>query len=526
MTRSSAISRLALFAADPVFAGMGVICILILFSIGSNLSSPNFWFDEAGQYWIAMGQNHYSPAHSPVGSLLDVWEQSKASIADPGGFTVLVRLWSELFGTRPVTLRLLPAFFGAVFFILIFVWSRRNSLPAYVAAAISAFMLTLPNVLEKLIELRPYSMELCGVLCLGLATLAFLEKPTRTTLMIWVVADFVFLLSRYSFVVYSLAACSLLAIRYVGMKQHRLQIAVAISLSLAWTLAIYFLMLRYQTASASPPPYVEQYMIGHHLERLPAILRNNFLSLGTLGKTFFLLAVAAVSAGSKLRPHSRFTIPRQQLFLFANLVIFILMAEAISFSLSLAGKMPWDALQRWSLSETGLTALALPALFGLVRLGMGQTVGPSAGKALSMATLAVCLGMCLYALRGVMKYNRDANVIEHLIEAFSAVDCHHNHRVDILLDRGLWPNYRYLTERSGLTIPCQDNIRVQTYPADNLANFAKAGLSIGTHVTFIFGTWNEDALDKLRKLVGAKSSTEAYQFGYVNFTKVLAVSQN
>jgi hypothetical protein len=518
-----AIDRLAVVAAKLLPPAIGVVCLLIVLAVGSNLSSPHFWFDEAGQYWIAMGQYHFAAAHSPAGSLHDVWEHSKSSIADPGGFTLLLRFWSEQFGSGPVVLRLLPALFGAIFFTLIFVWCGRNALPIYVSCAISAFMLTFPNLMEKLVELRPYSMELCGVLALGMATLTFLERPTRFTLAAWILVDLLFLLSRYSFVIYSLAACSLLIYRFSSLRSHRLLIATAVGASFAWMVAIYFFMLRYQSATVVPPPYVEQYMIGHHFERMPVIFKHNFLTRGTFGKTIFLGALLAVLLAKKSRARGLFPIQPHQIFRFANLAFFILAADAIWLVLSLAGRMPWDALQRWSLSEQGLTALAIPALLGLLR-PVVLAATPWSNRALSLtAVLVACLALCVASLPMAMRYNRNNFVTEDLVDAFSVVDCHHGDQVDIILDRGLWAHYRYLTEKAGLAIPCQSKMRVHMYPADNLQAFAKAGLLMGPHVVFVFGSWDATALSTVRRYLGSTASTEAHEFGYDDFTKVLSI---
>jgi hypothetical protein len=519
----SIIDRLAVVATKALPAVIGVVCLLIVLSVGSNLSSPHFWFDEAGQYWIAMGQNHFFPAHSPMGSLEAVWQNSKHSIADPGGFTLLVRLWSKLFGSSPVTLRLLPALFGAVFFALLFIWCRRNCLSSYIACAISAFLLTLPNLEGELVEFRPYSMEICGVLALGLATLLFLEKPARLTLAAWILVDVVFLLSRYSFVVYSLAACSLLILRFFSLRSHRLLIAIAVGVSLLWMSAIYFFMLRYQSADATPPPYVQQYMIWHHLERIPAILEHNFLSRGTIGKTAFLAAILAILAMKNFRSMPLFVIQPQQIFRSVNLAVFIVAADVGWFLLSAVGRMPWDALQRWSLSEQGLTALAIPALLGLLRPAIMQQAPGPVRTFLLPAALSACLAICLISLSITMRFNRNNIVGEDLIDALSVVDCHHNDQVDIMLENGLWAQYRYLTERSGILIPCENRMRVHIHSGDDLQAFAKAGLSLSPDVTFIFGSWDKGALNALRGYVGSTASTEVHEFGYSGFTKVLSV---
>jgi hypothetical protein len=88
----------------------GFACIIFL----RNLVSPNLWFDESGQFLLAIGQYHFAPQNSEYGSLLDSWEHSKSFSLDPGGFTILLRIVIDTFGTQPSTLRSVPLFFALI----------------------------------------------------------------------------------------------------------------------------------------------------------------------------------------------------------------------------------------------------------------------------------------------------------------------------------------------------------------------------------------------------------------------------
>jgi len=139
---------------------MAAIALLTLIALGRDIADPNFWFDEAGQFWLAMGQNHFSPAGTPDGSLYDVWNNSKAFIADPGGFTLLLRLLVNHLGSAPAALRTLPALFGLLFLYATFRWSKFLGLPTPLALAICAVFLASTTTAYFFLELRPYSMEM------------------------------------------------------------------------------------------------------------------------------------------------------------------------------------------------------------------------------------------------------------------------------------------------------------------------------------------------------------------------------
>lgn len=498
---------------------MAVLAFLSVLALGKNIASPNFWFDEADQFWLALGQTPYAQAGTPGGSWHDVWLYSQSLNADPGGFTVLLRLWIEAMGSSPLCMRLLPALFAALFLCLTYVWARRMTVPRPAAIAIALLFLLSQNVPYFTFELRAYSMELCGVVALWLATQALLERPSGTGLAIWIGIDFLFLTSRYSFVIYAASACGVLFLRAFSQPRARGIFLSAIAATLVWLAVLYVGMLRFQSADATPPPYVAELVLKGHWALFPAILAKNLFHPAAIGTTAF---IAALLVTRVLRRRGVVAISPPQWQSFLALALYIVLAELAWFILSAFGKMPWDISKRWGLSLYGLSALSIPALYAVLRLGLKDRVRPALGQAglaaLCTASLAIG-GLSLWVM--AKRFDREHIVPEHLYQAMTAVDCTPGNT--ILLDDDLWPDYRYLTERSGLPIPCGGRLPVLPVRVKNIAAYASIGLSHPRPITYVFGSWDPQwKVGVLRRLQG-HGALRVESFGPSDFTTVVTL---
>ena len=76
--------------------------------VKNNLFNNFFWLDESGQIWMAQGQNHFSPQGSPTRGFQAIMENNSNYNLDPGGFTLLLRVWISMTGFETFTIRLLP----------------------------------------------------------------------------------------------------------------------------------------------------------------------------------------------------------------------------------------------------------------------------------------------------------------------------------------------------------------------------------------------------------------------------------
>ena len=136
-----------------------LIFITIIFAWG-NITNPNFWYDESGQFWIAKGLNHFSPKFSQNGDLYDVLLNNANFNLDPGGFSLILHYWTKI-SNSPLFLRLLPyCFFLISFVIVVFIvkeWFPNSG----VLVLFSGFiLLTFSLIRNYAFELRPYSFEM------------------------------------------------------------------------------------------------------------------------------------------------------------------------------------------------------------------------------------------------------------------------------------------------------------------------------------------------------------------------------
>ncbi len=219
------------------------------------------WFDESGQFFMAKGLSHGSVSYSSEGTLWDALVANRMNNLDPGGFTVLLRWWSEV-SNNGIWLRMLPILF-------------------YVVGMVCAYKLIAPLVKERLWRvaivygvfvlnfvvllmgpmLRAYSMELCGTM---LTLLLLQRKDWRRnvgwTFVLSIVLCF-FCTSRYGFLLFAFGV-SLYVLKEIGhegmmSKMERLGRMMLYGVPLLLTVGvIYMVETRYQNASASCPAYV------------------------------------------------------------------------------------------------------------------------------------------------------------------------------------------------------------------------------------------------------------------------------
>ena len=71
--------------------------VYLLVFLFFGLINPYLWLDEAGQFFISIGLNHFSEPLSPKGSYLDMISNNNEFNLDPGGFSVLLFFWLKIF---------------------------------------------------------------------------------------------------------------------------------------------------------------------------------------------------------------------------------------------------------------------------------------------------------------------------------------------------------------------------------------------------------------------------------------------
>ncbi|GEM_PF-1586876 len=347
------------------------------------LGHESFWFDEAGQIWLALGLHHYSSPLAPWGGFVEIWRQSMEMSTDPGGFSFLLRGWIALFGTAAPALRFFPYAFFLVslvltYFICLKDVSRRN-----IALFGTLFVFFFPFCLQYAFEVRPYSMENLGVTFAVLGLLLLREKNTAGILAILSFGVLFFLFSRYGFTIFAGAyAASILYFCYTRFLSLRETLKLVAPIGLA---AILVFVLRFSKMPVGLPEYaLAATFKGMTPSQIGPVLFQNLLTLEMIPATLLLILGFKIIVSNLFRTR-RYKIPGK----LERLAVFVFFSYFLAALLSSIGKMPWDVSQRWSLSFHALSAICLAVLItSTLSLVRTKSFTVNAGLAILMIFLA------------------------------------------------------------------------------------------------------------------------------------------
>lgn len=416
-----------------------LMAFLCASAASANLRESNLWFDESGQFWMAKGLTHFSPPLQKEGSIGDALVANRSFNADPGGFTLLLRLWSKI-SNLPFWLRLLPFLFLVLASIPLFVVGRK----LFPKIKEIPYLFALIPFGAKLLfsygfEIRAYSMEVAGV-ALGLAAIYIMrEKATFARSILAGCCFAFFLTARYSGVI--VLAISALYICVVCIRNddkisEKLTHLILFSGPIVIVvLLIYFISLRYQLASLkamAAPTYV-------WLFAGSGIQKKILFSLPS-----FVLLAATIYLAYKKDPDARRYSPIAAVAVLANLAFVIL---------SLTHRHPWDPASKYNIS---LNLLSFVSLFAIVGLVIGKIFGDSPQKlywrGIFASSFALgCLFLAYWSLSKSLPYIGDLHFAHSLSRTYYELK-----GIDFAKYRKIYVNksgsstLRYLCEYGGL----------------------------------------------------------------------------
>lgn len=134
--------------------GIGIILLFGLFL--RNLNSPNLWYDEAGQFWMAKGLHHFSEPYSQDKGIKSMISINRGYNLDPGGFTLALRFWLKI-STHHIWLRVLPLIFFILTYLLLMFFIKKWTSNPYLALGLPSLLFLSPLVIQYSFEIRPYS---------------------------------------------------------------------------------------------------------------------------------------------------------------------------------------------------------------------------------------------------------------------------------------------------------------------------------------------------------------------------------
>lgn len=325
------------------------IIFIILFA-KQNLIRPNLWYDEAGQFWIALGLNHMSPSHSKSGDIYDVIENNKSFNLDPGGFSVLLHYWTKL-STNHIFLRILPY----IFFILAALTTSRIAQiwqPNSILAPFSGLLLISSEVIrERVFEIRAYSMELFA-LTLSLYLLYQHNKifsNKRYAILSGLLLSFL-TTSRYSAYITVSVLFLLLFIKIIVNNHIKKQVIFFLLFTIPSVIVgatVYNISLSYQNPQLTPPSYVSNLVLGASTDISQLV---NWATVFAFTPTVFFCGLFLIS--------QKFTslkgiIAKYQLF-----ILYTICLNLAFILLSYFGKYTWDVNSKWNISLNALLTIS------------------------------------------------------------------------------------------------------------------------------------------------------------------------
>lgn len=295
-------SEVILSRVFPTFSLSVVVVLLIhwLRRIRPDIDNKNFWWDEAGQFWMSMGQMHTSDHLTPHASVLDGIAAGRSGFnLDPPGFTLLLRVWIESFGTSAGSLRVLPLVFAIGSLVvswLILISLIKLSPTFWAILPLTCWPLFESEFVHYATELRPYSAELFFTMVTSLVGIRAIMTRHKISLFAFGLSIGVgILFSRYTAAVFMLAAliALILVLNLCGNHPREVwPLYASLPIALSPVAVLYF------TSGHSTPGYVRELTLldNFSLTFVAKTLKNNFLEGSHLatGVILFLAVFAAL----------------------------------------------------------------------------------------------------------------------------------------------------------------------------------------------------------------------------------------
>jgi len=161
---------------------------------------PYLSYDEAAQFWIAKGVDVYGIPCAENGNLSDLLFVNRDHSQSPGGFGILLRLWTMV-SNNYIWLRVLPIIFliltSSASSYLSYIWtSDRN-----VAALMGFVPLLILQFVQDALCLNASTMEICGLYASVLAVDCLRRRLDLKRLILWSCILSIFLTSSFDYII-------------------------------------------------------------------------------------------------------------------------------------------------------------------------------------------------------------------------------------------------------------------------------------------------------------------------------------
>ena len=303
------------------------VIVLIMFALPvlcKHLTNPWLWYDEAGQFWISKGLNHFTLPYSVPQDLWHVIVNNRFCNMDPGGFSVLLHYWLKL-SNHFFIIRLFPLLFFIGFACLFFHYLRGLTGNLFFSLFCASLLFLWPVTVSRMVEVRAYSMEMMGIVW----TLILLDKCRKTnysvnSLLLLSTCMSIFCTSRYDFVVFAFVIGLYTLIKIIKTKVFLLKKTMAFSVPLFVSVeAIFLITLQYQNPSLEKMNYL---LYLSDIPSLTSLFHQRLFLLYVLNTVVVLVSFCKKRTMRQLQ-------------------IISLMVSTMIIILSLMGKSPWDKIR-------------------------------------------------------------------------------------------------------------------------------------------------------------------------------------
>lgn len=424
------------------------------------LPGRNFWWDEAGQYWMAQGQYHLSPTGTGVQPLSTGIEFGRNGYnLDPLGFTAVLRMWIDVWGDTPMALRALPFLFYLLCYFVAVAFGRWLRVPWVLSLTVPFVVLATPLPTQFAVELRAFSVEMLAVLITGgLVTATIHLRRWPLCMMLACVLLTAGVASRYSYscaIGAAVGASIFLALvrrdwLLVRMAVLLLGSAVVTLVLLVWNIGIF------GGGVQSSPSYTDHLELAGSWKPqfLASTVQVNLLS-GVHVLTGAFIAVGGFVVASQMVKGQFKQLSAAAWF---PLYVFVVLYEMAAATVSALGLAPWNADWRWSI---GLNSIAILSGLGLASLCVewlrDRSRTPEGGLSLGVAggLVAVCWLAVAVSLLRIVGFERiEYQPIDEAVTQVSARSGTSGVTWLVAVDQ--WPTFRMLSEtgaRGDLPVP-------------------------------------------------------------------------
>ncbi len=323
-----------------LYLGFGLSLILFLYN---GLINPHLSYDEAGQFWLGKGLNHFSKLNAEYGSLSDVLKENRTFNLDPGGFSVIAFVWLKISHTI-YWIRLLPLIFTGFSLYFFYKILRLLDLRINEALLICLYFFISKSLVEFSFTFRAYSMEMAGTLMSLYLLLKNYSNPISTSNLIRLSIVFnIFIWSRYGFIINILAINSLFLgiiisnkqIDFSFFKKYGLIVVLPLLISV---FIIYYLELVYHIHANPVPMYQKNFTLKYH--SFWEMFKVNFFSIRGLPFFIFIILFLTNFLFSFIK------IMKELKFIF----LWMIFTHIFSIVFSFIGFYPWFIKGRWGLT--------------------------------------------------------------------------------------------------------------------------------------------------------------------------------